>query len=119
MSRPVRLLAVFASVIAMIGVATVASATNDAPLSFVFVARGDNPVDALSAARVGGRLDAPVVLTEPTTLTAVARAKVVELDPDVLVLAGGARCDQSGGGGGAPGVVAGCRGSSGAGCDAV
>lgn len=56
---------------------------------FAFVARGDNPIDALGAAPVAGRLDAPVLLTPPTTLSDAARQGLVDQAPEVVVIAGG------------------------------
>lgn len=74
---------------AVIGGGTLAIAANPAPESYAFVARGDNPVDALAAAPLAGRLNAPVVLTEPGALTDAARDALRSADPDNVVIAGG------------------------------
>lgn len=71
------------------GSATWALAANPAPDTYAFVARGDNPVDALAAAPLAGRLNAPVVLTESTVLTGAAADALKQADPDHVIIAGG------------------------------
>jgi hypothetical protein len=71
------------------GVAVAIDAPDAPPVRFAFVARGDNPVDALGAAPVAGRLDAPVLLTRSDTLTGAARDGLLDADPEVVVVAGG------------------------------
>lgn len=70
-------------------VAFAQGAGDTGPQSFAFVARGDNPVDALAAAPVAGRLDAPIYLTRTTALSEAARAGLAAAKPDVVVVAGG------------------------------
>lgn len=84
--RTVALLAVTA---VAVGGTTMAIAANPTPERFAFVARGDNPIDALAAAPLAGRLNAPVVLTPQSTLTDAARDALLAADPDVVVIAGG------------------------------
>lgn len=74
---------------AVIGGGTWALAANPAPESYAFVARGDNPVDALAAAPLAGKLNAPVILTEPTVLTDAARRSLRNAAPDVVWITGG------------------------------
>lgn len=63
---------------------------DDPPLpSVAFVARADNPVDALAAAGVAGQLGAPVYLSFPDSLHPDAASGLTATDPDVVVLAGG------------------------------
>lgn len=57
--------------------------------SYAFLARADNPVDALAASSVAGQLGAPVYLTGSTTLDEQARQGLVDTNPQVVVLAGG------------------------------
>lgn len=56
---------------------------------FAFVARGDVPADAIAAAPIAARLDAPVLLTRSDTLVDAAATGLVDQGPDVVVLAGG------------------------------
>lgn len=56
---------------------------------FAFVARADNPVDALAASSVAGQLGAPVFLTFPSSLGGQAADGLAAADPQVVVLAGG------------------------------
>lgn len=57
--------------------------------TFAFVARADNPVDALAASSVAGQLGAPVYLTASDSLDDQARQGLVDTDPEMVVLAGG------------------------------
>lgn len=57
--------------------------------TYSFVARADNPVDALAASSVAGQLGAPVYLTFPANLDEQAAQGLSATDPDVVVLAGG------------------------------
>lgn len=66
------------------------AAVDDPPLPTVaFVARADNPVDALAAAGVAGQLGAPLYLSFPGQLHPDAEAALAATTPDVVVLAGG------------------------------
>ena len=56
---------------------------------YAFIARGDNPIDALAAAPIAGRLNSPVLLTPPTTLSDATRQGLLDRDPDVVIIAGG------------------------------
>lgn len=58
--------------------------------SVVWVSTGRNWPDALSAGAGAGVLDAPVLLTDTTSLPRVVREEIVRLDPDRILLAGGA-----------------------------
>ena len=74
----------------MLAAAVAAVAQSSGPsTTFAFVARGDNPMDALAAAPVAGRLDAPVLLTPTDHLNQATSHELVAADPDVVVLAGG------------------------------
>lgn len=67
-----------------------ADTTASGPLpTFAFLARADDPVDALAAASAAGQLGAPVLLTYPDALAPAARNALVEAAPDVVVIAGG------------------------------
>jgi hypothetical protein len=57
--------------------------------TFAFVARADNPVDALAASSIAGQLGGVVVLTGSESLGEDARAALVAFGPAVVVLAGG------------------------------
>ncbi|HEX2027086.1 MAG TPA: cell wall-binding repeat-containing protein [Nitriliruptorales bacterium] len=57
--------------------------------SFAFVARADNPVDALAASSLAGQLGAPVYLTPTGRLNEQARQGLQGAQPRVVVLAGG------------------------------
>lgn len=57
--------------------------------TFAFVARADNPVDALAASSAAGQLGAPVYLTFPAGLDDQAAQGLQATDPQVVVLAGG------------------------------
>lgn len=54
-----------------------------------FLARADNPVDALAASSIAGMLGSPVLLTSSTQLSLAARSGLSEYEPDLVVLAGG------------------------------
>ena len=87
MGRRIATVAVLVGV--LLGATVTAWAQQAGPSTrYAFVARGDDPVDALAAAPVAGRLDAPLVLTRSGTLVAAAREALVAADPDVVVLAG-------------------------------
>ncbi len=72
-----------------LGVRAAAAATGDPLPTVAFLARADNPVDALAAAPVAGQLGAPVFLSFPDELHPDARAALIDHAPDVVVLAGG------------------------------
>jgi hypothetical protein len=57
--------------------------------TLVFLARADNPVDALGAGAVAGTLGAPVLLTGSARLDAAAAEALQTIRPDLVVLAGG------------------------------
>ena len=57
--------------------------------TYAFLARADDPVDALAASSVAAILGGVVLLTPTSALAAEARAALVSLAPDVVVLAGG------------------------------
>lgn len=90
MMTPRRRLFWLAMVVALTatGIAVTATAQQSG-LRYAIVARGDVAADALAAAPLGGRLDAPVVLTEPTVLSDAARDALVAAAPDVVLIAGG------------------------------
>ena len=54
-----------------------------------FLARADNPVDALAAGAVAGTLGAPVLLTGSAELDGFAADALVGIAPDLVVLTGG------------------------------
>lgn len=63
---------------------------DDADLpQLAFLARNDVAFDALAAGPVAGVFGAPLLLTPPSTLTSVATEQLQQLDPDLVVLAGG------------------------------
>jgi hypothetical protein len=78
-------------IVAMLGANTVAvvQATNGASPAIVFLARADNPVDALAAGGVAGQLGARLYLTQRTSLSSVVAAALTADKPDVVILAGG------------------------------
>jgi len=69
--------------------AAVASAQDAALPRYAFVARADNPVDALAASAIAGQLGAPVFLTDTAALVVDTRDALVAHAPNVVVLAGG------------------------------
>ncbi len=72
------------------GMRAAIAAVDPEPLpSVAFLARADNPVDALSAGPIAAQLGAPIFLTFPDELGADARDALAVLKPDVIVLAGG------------------------------
>jgi hypothetical protein len=61
-----------------------------APLPrLAFLARADNPIDALGAGAVAGALGAPVLLTGSSALDAFAADALRSFHPDLVILAGG------------------------------
>lgn len=88
--RPAVVTTVLALLLVMIAAVGATARSGGPATSFAFLARGDNPVDALAAAPVAGRLDAPVLLTPPDHLADAARDELLDVAPDVVVLAGGA-----------------------------
>jgi len=88
MRRAVAALAL--AVAALGGYATsVAAQSADAPPRIAFLARADNPVDALAASAVAGQLGGVVLLTGSDRLGDDARSALVAFAPDLVVLAGG------------------------------
>ena len=65
-----------------------AVASDDGP-RVAFVARGDDPADALSLAPLAGRLGAPVLTTPPDRLDPSTRDALRRYDPDLVVVGGG------------------------------
>jgi hypothetical protein len=57
--------------------------------SIVFIARADNPIDALAAGAVAGQVGGVVLLTAPTELQEDTRQALLDRDPELVVLAGG------------------------------
>ncbi|WP_432427103.1 cell wall-binding repeat-containing protein [Salinilacustrithrix flava] len=60
------------------------------PASVVFVARNDVPFDAQTAAAAAGRAGVPVLLTSPMALPPATAAALLELDPSLVIIVGGA-----------------------------
>ncbi len=92
--RPRRLFWLLAAVLTVALAATalpgLAQSAGDDPVpSVVFLARADNPVDALAASSIAGALGGAVLLTPPGALSPVTRQALIDLDPDLVVLAGG------------------------------
>jgi hypothetical protein len=74
----------------LISVVTADAQPTDDPLpTIAFLARSDNPVDALAASAVAGQLGGFVALTAPTVLVEPARRSLLAADPDLVVIAGG------------------------------
>lgn len=65
------------------------SMTTDPPPNIVFVARGDNPADALAVGPVAARLGAALVTTPPTSLAPEAEQALIDLAPELVIIAGG------------------------------
>jgi hypothetical protein len=65
------------------------SATDDPLPTVAFVARADNPVDALAASGVAGAMGGTVLLTPSAGLDDATRQALIDLAPDLVVLAGG------------------------------
>lgn len=82
--------AVVAALVAATQLPGMAQTAGDDPLpSVVFIARADNPVDALAASSAAGALGGSVLLTRSSTLEDSTRQALVDLGPDLVVLAGG------------------------------
>lgn len=60
------------------------------PGTYVYIASGENYPDALSAAPAAAKRGAPLLLTRPTTLPAAVAAEIARLDPENIIVAGGA-----------------------------
>lgn len=54
-----------------------------------FLARNDVPFDAQTAASIAAQLGAPMFITNPNTLSDAAADGIADLNPDVLIVAGG------------------------------
>lgn len=54
-----------------------------------FLARNDVPFDAQTAASVAAQLGAPMLITTPNALSDAAADGIADLNPDVLIVAGG------------------------------
>lgn len=55
----------------------------------VVLARGDNYADALAGVPLAYRLDAPILLTRTSSLTASTRAEIIRLNPSKVIILGG------------------------------
>lgn len=56
---------------------------------YVVLARGDNYADALAGATLAFSLDAPILLTESSRLTAVTKAEIQRLEASQVIILGG------------------------------
>lgn len=65
------------------------AATYPAGVGTAYLATGENFPDAIGAAAIAGRLDAPVLLTKPDNLPGVTIAQLQRLQPSRLVVLGG------------------------------
>ncbi len=65
------------------------AATYPAGVGTAYLATGANFPDAISAAALAGRLDAPVLLTRPDSLPTATRTQLQRLQPARLVVLGG------------------------------
>ena len=82
-----RLVVLMATLVLAVSMVVAVAAPNTT--RYAFIARGDNPIDALAAAPIAGRLNSPVLLTPPTTLSDATRQGLLDRDPDVVIIAGG------------------------------
>jgi hypothetical protein len=64
-------------------------ASADPSVRVAFLARSDNPVDALGASAQAAQLGAPVLLTPPTRLAGDTAQALTALNPDLVIVAGG------------------------------
>ncbi|MER3388719.1 MAG: cell wall-binding repeat-containing protein [Microcella sp.] len=62
----------------------------------VYVATGTGFADALSAAAAAAYLDAPLLLTAPTSLPSVIRSEILRLGPHKIIIVGGTSVVSSG-----------------------
>lgn len=65
------------------------AATYPAGVGTAYLATGENFPDAIGAAAIAGRLDAPVLLTKPGSLPGATVAQLQRLQPERLVVLGG------------------------------
>lgn len=72
------------------GTAAQAGLTYPSGVQVAYVAKGGDFPDALAAASRGGQLDSPVLLSKSDHLPATTRAALEHLDPDQIVVLGGA-----------------------------
>jgi hypothetical protein len=95
MARPLPRLALVAGIAAglVAGGLTTAIAINgdtiDPPPRIAFVARSDNPADALAAGPVAGQLGAPLFVTPTGTLVDAAKAGLIAYAPELVIITGG------------------------------
>ena len=82
-----RLVVLMATLVLAVSMVVAVAAPNTT--RYAFIARGDNPIDALAAAPIAGRLNSPVLLTPPTTLDDATAQGLTDRDPDVVIIAGG------------------------------
>lgn len=87
-SRPLFLAGLIA-VILLAGATTVVRAQTTAPPRIAFLARADNPVDALGASAVAAQLGGVVLLTGADSLDPAAGDGLDAFAPDLVILAGG------------------------------
>jgi hypothetical protein len=88
--RPSRLVAVVTLLAALLVGAQVLQAVAAPPAPRVaFLARADNPVDALAAGAVAAQVGGVVLLTTTARLEAPAAAGLASYKPDLVILAGG------------------------------
>ncbi len=88
MGRRMRAAIVALGTMAALLVPHVAAAQDDQP-DLAFLARADDPVDALSASAVAGALGAPVMVTNRDRLSESVGAALAGLDPGLVILVGG------------------------------
>jgi hypothetical protein len=95
MARPLTRLPLVAGIAAglVAGGLTTAIAINgetiDPPPRIAFVARSDNPADALAAGPVAGQLGAPLFVTPTGTLVDAAKAGLIAYAPELVIITGG------------------------------
>ena len=92
MGSPRRLLSLLAvaALLLTLGGGAVALTRGTGPDRVAFLARADNPVDALAASSVAAQLGGVVLLTDRAALSPEAAGGLTSFDPDLVVLAGGA-----------------------------
>jgi len=73
-----------------IAVSSTFDSFNGAPDTYVYVASGTNYPDALSAAPAAAHRNAPLLLTPPNSLPTSVANEIARLDPDTIIVAGGA-----------------------------
>lgn len=95
MARPIPRLAVVAGIATGLlagGLTTaiaIGNGTIDPPPRIAFVARSDNPADALAVGPVAGQLGAPLFVTAPDSLVPATEAGLKAYAPKVVIITGG------------------------------